>query len=109
MFSDGSKELRSLGRFLRNQQGANFQPFFAIQEHNHEEIRIDISPAMIQSMITKSTFDLGPVDISNTSQIGELSIILCLLREGTTQLVTNPIGGSQELWRPRTLHNAAVI
>lgn len=54
---------------------------------------MDISPAIIDSMITKSTFDMGLVNISMTSHLGEVSIILCLLQEGTNYIERNPISG----------------
>lgn len=92
-FPDGSRDLRHLGSFLRNQQEPRFQPYFAIQEKLCEEIKIDISTSVIENMVTKATFDLGLVHIPMSLQLGEVLITLSLLQEGTKRVKKNSISG----------------
>lgn len=94
-FANGSPELRHLGDFLRQQQEPRFQPYFIIQEKNYEQfgLKVKISPTIVEGMIQTATFDIDPVDIYVSLQLGATTIALCLMEDGKRAEAFYPISG----------------
>ncbi|KAF2188984.1 hypothetical protein K469DRAFT_684250 [Zopfia rhizophila CBS 207.26] len=79
-FERGSDNLRSLGRFMQKHQHQSFQPYFQIQEVNHEKVaqKIHISPEIIKNMTEFGYFDIGSIVIPVSLQMGFVSMDLYL-------------------------------
>jgi hypothetical protein len=84
---------------MQKHQLHSFQPFFKIREVMNEETAqcIIISPEIIEKMTKFGYFDIGPIVISVSQQMGFVSIELHLT---DNRRITYPISGF-----PRTLAN----
>ena len=105
--------MRSLGEFLRSQQGPGFQPFFSVKEkaddpdlnkvRNYTLIRferelsksqIDISQTMIEEMMARAQFYFdSPVQIKLSSQLSPVMIYLGLCETQRFDPGLYPISG----------------
>ncbi|KAL9049151.1 MAG: hypothetical protein Q9162_007370 [Coniocarpon cinnabarinum] len=89
-FADDSEELRRLGELLMSGQTQRFQPHFLYEsEQDARPVKTPISGEIIQTMITRSTFQ-GPRMIFNITKPSTPSIILVQLTEQGEQ---HPISG----------------
>ncbi len=65
---------------------SSFQPYFKIYERGHGEaaIKLEISTLLIREMIEKGAFQLEPVNIPVSNQLGTTTVALYLLDKKTT-------------------------
>ncbi|KAL5397840.1 hypothetical protein PMIN03_006175 [Paraphaeosphaeria minitans] len=108
-FAAGSGNLRKLGEYMRNHQGGErFQPFFHVQEVNHDESahNIPITAQAIRDMIERGRFDLGKLAIPVTSETSIVAIDLHLTDDKARYFVKSgfPISGF-----PRSLADGDVL
>ncbi|KAF2441827.1 hypothetical protein P171DRAFT_418623 [Karstenula rhodostoma CBS 690.94] len=108
-FAAGSENLRNLGDYMRkHQRGERFQPFFRVQEVNHDESvhSIPITAQAIRDMIERGRFDLGKLAIPVTSEMSIVSIDLHLTDDKARYFVRSgfPISGF-----PRSLSDGDVL
>jgi hypothetical protein len=82
-FPDESDELRFLGRYLRQLQSGQFQPFFVIAEEDeeaHGSLKM-ITKEAINAMIYDSTFEVDKLKIPLSSKLARTAISLCMSKD----------------------------
>lgn len=79
-FPSASQELRHLGDYFKNKTTLNFQPYFSIGEKDSssEPVKIMITQQIIQGMTMNSSFEVGKVllSVSTESTITTISLII---------------------------------
>jgi hypothetical protein len=81
--SEGSVEVRELGKLILHQAYRYRNPFFSVEErgsHDKPETR-DLSPVIVSKMIREGKFQMRRLNIQLKNRLSEVNILLYLNEE----------------------------
>ncbi|KAI1161870.1 FabD/lysophospholipase-like protein [Nemania serpens] len=82
-FANSSEQMKAMGEFLRGCLGAQFEPFFVVEEQGYHDgdIRIIITETIISDMCFRGTFPLGRIRIQMSKELAVTTISLSLQKK----------------------------